>query len=69
MERFEQVESLGGLMTLAAAAKKLGTTAGAVRWRVLRNRLPMYRLEGSSVDLVRLKDVQAVAKDEGGEQG
>jgi hypothetical protein len=68
MERFEQLESLAGYMTLQAAAKKLGTTPGAVRWRVLRNRLAMYRLVGSSVDLVRLDDVHAVVKDEGGEQ-
>jgi len=67
MERFEQLESLDGLMTIQAAAKALGLTASAVRWRVLRNRLPFYRLEGSSVDLVRLEDVQAVVKD-GGEQ-
>jgi hypothetical protein len=68
MERFEQLESVDGLMTIQAAAKELGLTASAVRWRVLRNRLPFYRLAGSSVDLVRLADVQGIVKDEGGEQ-
>jgi hypothetical protein len=66
MERFEQLESVGGLMTIQAAAKELGVTPSAVRWRVLRNRLPFYRLAGSSVDLVRLEDVRAVAANEGG---